>query len=405
MTDARRRELERGGDLESEARALVEAVRAGELVQADLDLAADLGDPRAVLATGRPERPLPALCADLAAGPRRIPAACALGELAFPAWCWPRQVAPMVGEWVGEGVEALRAARDRGAPVARERAWNAHEAASQRDGTLVELGALAARVVGLCCEAAGEGPRRGPTPAASLARAGRLAAGLLGEAEARGALARALLAPRLRPPLPPSPPGWCSEADHLRRRLDDGTTPRAGLELACAALHAAASGALGLAPPRLFDGAAWVGALDPAAPRTRELAVRLLLACGRRLVRADAASPAGRTVLAVARWCVAPEDERPAAAEAAAREASVVPFEGRAAEQEAGHDLFLREEPPPLELLQLAARACAATSAAARDLLEAGRGRIAEHDLSEGLDDVVPWLFGYRDVVVELLER
>lgn len=402
MTDARRRELERGGDLESEARALVEAVRAGELAQAELDLAADLGDPRAGLATGRAAAPLPSLCADLAAEPRRIAASCALGELAFPAWCWPRRVEPLGGEWVGAAIEALRAARDRGAPVERERAWNAHEAASQRDHDVTELGALAARVVGLACEAAGTPVRRQPPSAVSLARAARLAAGLFGEDDVRAALARALLSPRLRPAPPSSPPGWCREADHLRQRLASGLTTRARLALVHSISHHEASAALDLPPVTSSPGATWVASLDPEAPLTHEVAVRVLLACVRSLVSADPATPAGRVIRAVAAWCVAPSGaERESAA---LRAVEVTPLAGEETPLQVVRGIF-GDRPAPVSLLQLVARACAAPRAA-RDLLEEGRAQLDSHDFADALHrDVVPWLLGYRDVLLELDER
>lgn len=403
MTDARRRELGRGQDLESEARALVEAVRAGELAQADLDLAADLGDARAGLATGRPARPLADLCAGLAAGPRRLAAACALGELAFPAWCFPLRVEPLGGEWVGEGVEALRAARDRGAPVERARASNAHEAAYQRDADVLELGALAARVVALACEAAAApSPRRPSSP--SLGRAARLAAGLLGEAEVRAALARALLPRRLRPPAPAEPPGWCREADHLRRRLASGASSRAGLELVHRLGHAEASAALDLAPVTSSPGAAWVASLDPAAPLTHEVAVRTLLGCARSVISAAPTTPAGRALRAVAAWCVAPPgQERLALAADALHASQVTPLAVEQAPLQVVRGIFGAPSAPDTGVLELAARACGASPREARELLATGATRMDAHDLADALRrDVAPWLLGYLDPLAEL---
>lgn len=405
MTDAHRRALERGGDHESEARALLEAVRAGEVTQADLDLAADLGDARAALATGRPRAPLDAVCAELAAGERLIAAACALGELVFPAWCWPRAIEPMVGEWVGEGVEALRAARDHGTPVEPERAWNAHDASTERDHHLNEPGALAALIVARCCEAVCNRPP-------SLAHAARLAAGLLGEAEVRAALGRALLGPRLRPPAAVGPPaGWCSEIDHLRRRLETGQCTRVQLELVHHLGHEAASEALGLAPATTPPaGAEWIAALDPDAALTRAVAVRTLLGCVSRSVPPDPATSGGAALRAVAAWCVAPDGvgaaaERQALADAALRASHVEPLVVSESQEQVVRAIF-DTSPVPVELLPLAARACGATPREARDLLAAGT-RIAErHDLSDtARREVIPWLLGHRDLLLELDER
>lgn len=67
--DPRRRQLEReaaGGDVEAQARVLVERMRAGELLREQVEIAASLGDPAAVLVAG----PVPVIPVKHLAGPR-----------------------------------------------------------------------------------------------------------------------------------------------------------------------------------------------------------------------------------------------------------------------------------------------------------------------------------------------
>lgn len=390
MTDARRRQLERVPDPESEARSLVEAVRAGELTQADLDLAADLGVRAAALATGRPARPLDAVCRELPAGPRRLAAASALAELVFPAWAQAfAPDAPRPGEWVRDAVEALRA----GAPVDPERGEEAQEAALEDDADLSTLTSLSAHTVALAVQAATGDVER------ALLSAVRIASGLCGPAAARAALARALLPARLAPPAPGPEAG--DEAERLRRRLADDPSFRPRLELAHGLGHAGAGAALGFAPEEPLR-LRWLQRLDDG-PFTREVAVRGLLALGHNNgeqlpegLKAPAVAAALRAAIA---WCRAPGD----AAAAEARRA------GQALDAHAVRDLFVRTmfgtgggSP---DLIQRAALACADTPRAALDaLLEGGRGISADELVEQLRVHLVPWLLGYRDLLAELAD-
>lgn len=391
MTDARRRELERLPDDESEARALVEAVRAGELTQADLDLAADLGaTPAASLATGRPARPLVDVCRRLEAGPRRLAAASALADLVFPAWAQAfAPDAPRPGEWVRDAVEALRA----GAPVDPERGEEAQEAALEDDADLCTLTSLSAQTVALAVQAATGDAER------ALLTAVRIASGLCGPVAARAALARALLPARLAPEAPTAEAG--DEVERLRRRLAEDPSFRPRLELAHGLGHAGAGAALGIAPEEPIR-LRWLQRLDDG-PFTREVAVRALLALGRgggerlpEALKAPAVVAALRTTIA---WCRAPGD----VAAAEARRA------GQALDAHPVRDLFLRRvlgggggSP---DLIQRAALACADTPRAALDaLLEGARGSPADELAEQLRAHLVPWLLGYRDLLAELAD-
>lgn len=389
MTDARRRQLERDPDPESEARALVEAVRSGELTQADLDLAADLGaTPAATLATGRPAQPVDAVCKDLPAGPRRVAAASALAELVFPTWAQafaPDE--PRPGEWVRDAVEALRA----GAPVDPERGEEAQEAALEDDADLSTLTSLTAHTVALAVQAAtGDVERALPT-------AVRIATGLCGAEATRAALARALLPERLAPPARPHGP--CDEVEHLRRRLAADPSFRPRLELAHGLGHAGAGAALGFGPEEPLR-LRWLQRLDDG-PFTREVAVRGLVALGRgggeRLPEALKTPPVAAALRATIAWCRAPGD----AAAAEARGA------GQALDAQPVRDLFVRTlfgtgggSP---DLIQRAALACADTPRAALDaLLEGARGTPGDELVEQLRAHLVPWLLGYRDLLVDL---